>query len=249
MSFDPPPRFAPASNPVDQLHATLPVVSARDGSPLLPDFVRWAFALNEGDLLAVSPEEGQAGAFRFLSYSERAWSAAEACRDPWPYLEELLRRPMAALGPDGVLWLPQEAEALRAGTVLLRVEADTQGRSFTCEPLVDGMIERKQLLVAHYLLPVHPEFQVMLPEDLMWVFDLEKGSQLAYTAGLAMAEYESYELKKPPQGRSLTQLGPGGLLALPEPWRVSLVSKPNAQVRLDVTFASDMTLRLRPGVE
>jgi hypothetical protein len=53
MSFDSPPRFSLAGNPVDQLHATLPVVSARDGSPLLPDFVRWALALNEGDLLAV----------------------------------------------------------------------------------------------------------------------------------------------------------------------------------------------------
>ena len=28
--FDPPPRFSPASNPVYRLHATLPVVSARD---------------------------------------------------------------------------------------------------------------------------------------------------------------------------------------------------------------------------
>jgi hypothetical protein len=155
---------------------------------------------------------------------------------------------MAALGPNGVLRLPEEAEALLAGTVLLRAEAASQGRSFTCEPLVDGMIEREQLLKAHYHLPVHPGFQVMLPEDLMWVFDLEKGSQLAYKAGGAMAEYESYELKKPPQDRSLTQLGPGGLLALPEPWRVCL-AQANAQVRLDLTFASDMKFRLRPGVE
>ena len=50
-----PSRFALAGNPVDHLRATLLVVTAPDGSPVLPGFLRWAFALNEGDLLAVSP--------------------------------------------------------------------------------------------------------------------------------------------------------------------------------------------------
>jgi hypothetical protein len=42
---------------VYRLRATLPVVTAEDGSPILPAFVLWAFSLNEGDLLAVSPGE------------------------------------------------------------------------------------------------------------------------------------------------------------------------------------------------
>jgi hypothetical protein len=119
-----PPRFSPAGCPVDQLYATLPALIARDGSPILPDFLLWAFSLNEGDLLAVSPEVVPAGAWRFLSYGERARSAADSCLHPWPHAEELLRLPMAAVGPSGALRLPEEAQALRGGSVLLRVEVD-----------------------------------------------------------------------------------------------------------------------------
>src|SRR5258708_25061378 len=131
----PPPRFSTENRPVNRLRAKLPLMAAEDGSPVLPRFVRWTFSLNEGDLLAVSPEASAADAWCFLSYGERVWSAGDGCLHPWPYIEELLRLPMAAMEPHGVIRLPDEALELRAGSALLRVEVDPQGRDFTLEPL------------------------------------------------------------------------------------------------------------------
>ncbi|HSS76992.1 MAG TPA: hypothetical protein VLV54_09625 [Thermoanaerobaculia bacterium] len=232
-------------------HATLPGVTAEDGSPILLPFVRWAFSLNEGDLLAVSPEEDPAGSWRFLSYGERVWNAADGCLDPWPYIEELLHLPMAAVGPNGVLRLPEEAEALRGGRLQLRVEVDPHARAFTVEPLNDRSIDAEWWLEAHYMLPILPGFQVMLPDDLLWELDLGKGDPLAYKASMALAEYEPWELKKPPEGRSLVELGPGGLLTLPDSLRIPPALEPNAQVRLRVIFqngflSNRVTLEVRP---
>jgi len=228
-------------------HATLPVVTAEDGSPILLSFVLWAFSLNEGDLLAVSPDAARAGSWRFLSYGERVWNAADGCLDPWPHIEELLRLPMAAVGPNGVLRLPVEAEELRTGSVLLRVEVDPQGRAFTVEPLDQRSIDAEWFLEAHYVLPIQPGFQVMLPDDLMWVLDLGKGDQLAYETHLVLAEYVPWELKKPPEGHRLVELGPGGLLALPkEALGIPSALQPNARVGLKVTFSGGVTLQVRP---
>ena len=251
---DRPPRFAPGGSPVVRWKATLPVVRAEDGSPILLPFERWAFWLNEGDLLALSPDAARAGSWRFLSYGERVWNAADGCLDPWPYIEELLRRPMAAVGPNGVLRLPAEAEELRTGSVLLRADVDLQERAFTIEPLDDRPIDAEWFLEAHYVLPILPGFQVMLPDDLLWELDLGKGDPLAYSSSLALAEYEPWELKKPPEGRSLVELGPGGLLALPDSLRIPSALKPNAQVRLKVSFrkvfcSDQVSLEVRPWAE
>jgi hypothetical protein len=250
MLLDTPPRFSPAGSPVDQLYATLPALTAPDGSPILPGFLLWAFSLNEGDLLALSAESAPAGSWRFLSYGERALRAADSCLNPWPHIEELLRLPMAAVGPNGVLRLPEEAEALRAGPVLLRVEVDPHWQSFTLEPANGWPIALERHLKAHYLLPVLPGFRVMLPEDLLWVFDLGPGDQLACKTSLAMAEFEPLELKKkPPEGRRPVALGPGGLLTLPDSLRVASTLKPNAQVRLEVTFSNRVTFQVRPWAQ
>src|SRR5882724_5887706 len=124
MYCDCAPRFAPGGSPVVRWHATLPLVTAKDGSPILLPLVCWAFSLNEGDLLAVSPEVDLAGSWRFLSYGERVWNAADGCLHPWPYIEQLLRLPLAAVEPKGLLRLPEEAEALLGGPLQLRVEVD-----------------------------------------------------------------------------------------------------------------------------
>ena len=69
--------------------------------------------------------------------SESVRSAAEGCAHPWPFVEELLRLRMAAVGPRGALRLPEEAEALRTGgQALLRAERHGGERAFTLEPLV-----------------------------------------------------------------------------------------------------------------
>ena len=59
------------------------------------------------------------------------------------------------------------------------------------------------LLEARYILPILPGFQVMLPDDLLWILDLGKGDPLAYEVRLDLAEYEPWDLKAPPEGRSL----------------------------------------------
>jgi hypothetical protein len=246
---DRPPRFSVEGSPVCRLCAKLPVVMADDGSPFLPRIVRWAFSLNEGDLLAVSPEEDPAGAWRFLSYGERVWNAVDGCLHPWPHIAELLRRLTAAMGPNGVLRLPEEAEALRGGPILLRVEVDPQGRAFTLEPWGELRHNVERLLEAQYVLPILPGFRVMLPADLLWAFDLDDRELLACKTSLAIAEYEPmgpWKLTMPPEGRSLVELEPGGLLSLPESMRVPSALKPNAQVGLKVFFSDRVTLEVRP---
>ena len=87
-------------------------------------------------------------------------------------------------------------------------------------------VDPELLLEAGYLLPVLPGFQVMLPEDLLWVLDLEKGDQLACRQSLATADFEPCEWKKPPEGWQVVELGPGGLLALPDSLRVPSALSP-----------------------
>ncbi|MBW8875935.1 MAG: hypothetical protein JF614_13295 [Acidobacteria bacterium] len=245
MLLDPPPRFSPARNPVNRLRATLPVIAAEDGSPVLPGFILWAFALNEGDLLAVEPGPDPDRSCRFRSYAERVWSAQEGFAHPWPWVEELLRQRMAAVGPRGALRLPEEARArLACGQVLLRAESHAWRDSFTLEPVGGRRLDPELLLQAGYLLPVLPGFQVMLPEDLLWMLDLEKGDRLACKPGLATADFEPCELKKPPEGWHGVELGPGGLLSLPDSLRVPSALKANAQVRLEVTLSPQATFRV-----
>ncbi len=247
---DPPPRFAPGGSPVTRCNATLPGVAARDGSPILLPFVRWALWLNVGDLLAASPAVDVDGAWRFQSYEDRVWSSATACLQPWPFVEELLRRPLAAVGRDGVLWLAEEAEALLGGQLLLRVEVDAQLRELTLEPWAAGRrLDLETRLEASYVLPILPGFQVMLPEDLLWVLDLERGDTLAYEIRLIVAKYVPWDARTPPEGYSLITLGPGGLLALPDALRIPSALQLNAKVRLRVTFWEGVILEVRPWAQ
>jgi hypothetical protein len=242
------PRFPPGHSPVVRWQATLPLIAAEDGSPILLPFVRWAFSLNEGDLLAVSPGVEADDSWRFLSYGERAWGAADACNRPWPYIEELLRRPLAAVGANGVLRLPEEAEALRDGQIMLHAEVEAHTRAFTLQPMDDRTHDMDWLLEARYVLPILPGFQVMLPDDLLWILDLGKGDQLAYETQMIVAEYVPWELRKPPEGLSLIELGPGGLLALPDALRIPAALTSNAKVGLKVIFWEGVKLEIRPWV-
>ncbi len=243
---DVPPRFALGVSPVLRWRRTMPAVAAEDGSPILLPFVRWAFSLNEGDLLAVSPDALADDSWRFVSYGERVWGAADACRQPWPYVEELLRRPMAAVGPKGVLWLPEEAQALLGWPLQFRFEIDPHTRAFVVQPYDARPHEWDGLLEAHYVLPILPGFQVMLPDDLLWVLDLFSGDPLAYEVRLNQVEYEIWESKAPPVGRSLIELGPGGLLPLPDALRAPATLKPGARVGLKMTFWDGEKSRITP---
>jgi len=244
----PPPRFSTEDSPVNWLRATLPLFAADDGSPVLHRFVRWAFSLNEGDLLAVSPDAASADSWRFVSYGRRVWNAADGCLHPWPYVEELLRLPMAAMEPHGVIRLPDEALELRAGSALLRAEVGPQGRAFTLQPLGDRPIHLERFLQAQYLLPVLKGFRVMLPADMLWVLNLRPGEPLVCKPSLATAEFKPFELEENLKGRTVVELGTGGLLSLPDSLRVPSALRPNAKVRMKVTLASQVTFEVTQWV-
>jgi hypothetical protein len=95
---------------------------------------------------------------------------------------------------------------------------------------------------------VLPGFRVMLPADVLWVLDLGEGDELACKPSLAMAEFEPCELKKPLKDRNVVELGPGGFLPLPESLRVPAALKPDAHVRLEVTFSPWAALRVTQWV-
>lgn len=105
--------------PRAQLGAALPL-EFENGSPVIPETALWALNLQEGDLLTV--ESDGSGIF-FQSYLCQLEFLLDVCAEPWPYIEPVLRKPMAAVGPNGTLRLPAEAAALlkpQEGPLVLR---------------------------------------------------------------------------------------------------------------------------------
>ena len=55
--------------------------------------------------------------------ADTAHQLLDVCAEPWPSIEPVLRKPMAAVGPKGALLLPGEAGALlkpQEGSLVLR---------------------------------------------------------------------------------------------------------------------------------
>jgi hypothetical protein len=247
-----PPRFQPAANPVYLLRAVLPVFAAEDGSPVLPDVILWAFSLNEGDLVTVSPDAADPAGCRFQSFAGRVWAAAEGCSRLWPFIEEMLQLPLAAVGPKGTLRLPETdvTWALRSGgPLLLRAEVNPGGSELTLEPAGERRRPPELILEAGYLLPVLDGFRVSLPADALWVLGLGEGDQLACKPSLATAEFDPFAQVERLEGRSLVELGPGGLLSLPESLRVPAALKANARVRLIVSYSPRVAIRVTQWIE
>lgn len=105
--------------PRAQLDAPLPL-AIENGAPVLPEIVLRALNLQEGDLLTVESE----GSGIFLqSYLCQLEFLLDVCAEPWPYIEPVLRKPMATVGPNGTLRLPEAAAVLlkpQEGTLILR---------------------------------------------------------------------------------------------------------------------------------
>ncbi|HEV8583139.1 MAG TPA: hypothetical protein VGX68_29075 [Thermoanaerobaculia bacterium] len=205
---------------------------AEDGSLLLSKVILWAFRLNEGDLLTVSEVEG-ADTFRcqFRSYGMGVSIIADGIGQPWPFIEKMLRQPMAAVGPQGALLLPEEAAPLAApGGALLRVWPGLED-GFSLEQAAGRISSPGLFLRATYALPLEDGCQVRLPEDVLWVLDLHEGDVLAYRTLLGMADFEPFARDEPLKGRGLADLRPGGALLLPRPllrdlqpdWRMELI--------------------------
>jgi hypothetical protein len=228
----------------------LSISTAEDGSLPLPRVILWAFGLNEGDLLTVSREEAETFRCRFRSYGEMVWTIVDGIGDPWHYVEPLLRRPMAAVGPRATLLLPEEAAPLALlsrGAVLL-VAAPALGDGFTLEPADGRRISPPTLyLEAAYVLPVEDGCLLRLPQDVLWVLGLDEGDLLAYSSFLGTADFEPFAQGEPLKGRSLAELRSGGALLLPRPLLHDL--RPDWRIRLTVSFDPEPSFRLTYYVE
>ena len=217
---------------------------AEDGSIRLPDIILWAFYLNEGDLLTVSRWEDETPRYTFQSYGKWLWINAEGMTHPWFYNEQMLRLPMAAVGPRGTLLLPDEAAlALRPGDSLLLVAASEPWDGFTLERAGKRRIFQKLCVHADYVVPVEEGAKLRLPEEVRWVLRLAEGDPLACETSMATADFEPFPPAEPSKDRSVVELGPGGILSLPESLLRDL--RPNRKLRLTVSFSAwEPALRL-----
>jgi hypothetical protein len=197
-----PPRF-PEESPVQAMRMVTVLEPGEGGALILPGVVRWGLGLNEGDLLAVEKLKGR---LRFHGYAGRLRRLHEAVRHPWPFVEELLRRPMAAVGPAGALTMPEEiAERLRDGAVL-RAWVDWGQRGFTLERPEAGRSSPKLWARARYTLPLEPGGRVRLPADALWALS-------ATEAMIAVPEslFGTPWLKPGPQIALILSVSPGGV--------------------------------------
>jgi hypothetical protein len=243
-----PPRFPPGRGPAYWTHRSELLLSrAESGALVLPKVILWAFGLNEGDLLTVTREPGETFRCRFQSYGTWLWISAEGMSHPWPFIEKMLRRPMAAVGRGGTLRLPEEAAPLaRPGDVLLLV-APELGDGFLVEPAAGRRISSPQLyLEALYVLPVEDGCLIRLPQDVLWVLGLAEGDLLVFTAFLGTADFEPFAQGEPLKGRSLAELRSGGALLLPRPLLQDF--RTGWQIRLTVTFDPEPRFRLTYAV-
>lgn len=221
-----------------------------DGAVSLPGPVLWAFSLNEGDLVAAELAEGEISRLRFRSYSRRMCSAMESCDEPWPFVEEILRLPLATVGPAGTLDLTslgsrnpfQPSEPL-----LLRAEAGHGEPWFTLERTAGGVALD---LEAHalYRLRVEAGFQVLVPKDALWALCLSEGSAVTCKTMLNTLEGWIVTEDRPP-GEFRLEIGPGGTLPLPETLREYSGLQPGSGIRFEVHLSGPSgRFRLAPDL-
>lgn len=240
--------------PVSRLSADL-ALEIVDGSPVLPGLLLWALSLNEGDLLIASPSRSADGLeWAFASYLEQVGSMVEAILQPWPYVEEALRRDMGAMGSAGALRLPDAAAALvRPGRrVRLRAEGDRFRRQFALSTAEEERRGPQLFVQAEYLLPVEPGPRVTLPAEALWALGLSGGERLIGKHSLADARFAANAASLPGKGRGKrfeVDLEPGGILTLPESLRVETVLRPQARVEFVVTLSPHPEFRITQWVE
>jgi hypothetical protein len=223
----------------------LPISFGDDGSFRLPEVILWAFRLDEGNLLTLSRDTTEASCFRFESYTQALRTITEGIGRPWPYIEELLRLPMVAIGPRGRLSFQEEAAALSrppGESLRLVVEPGPFQRSFRLEP-AESEVSAHLCLEIRYVLPVEKGY-VRVPDDLRSIASLDE-KLLAYETGLGTVDFD---ISSEPLGnRDLTCLGPDGSLLLPKAFLRDL--KAEWQVLLSASVAPKLSFRLSHYVE
>jgi len=212
---------------------------------ILPGEVRWALGLNPGDLLFAEWDEESRSQLTFRSYSERLRSAVDTFDVPWPWVEEVLERPMAAVAPGGGLMLP------RAGAVLLgdqpgirqtlRAWVERGQRWFTVNQADERQVPEEVFLEARHTPVVEPGLRVTLPADVLWALSLKDGDALACETRLATAVLRVERRA----GDRLVEVEPGGKLTLPDAICFPALSKPGARITLEVILSpAEASLRL-----
>ncbi len=212
---------------------------------ILPGEVRWALGLNPGDLLFPEWDEERRDQLTFRSYTERLRSVVDTFDVPWPWVEEVLERPMAAVAPEGGLMLP------RAGAVLLgdqpgsrqtlRAWVERGQRWFAVNPAEERQVPEEIFLEARHTLAVEPGLRVTLPADVLWALSLKDGDALACETRLATAVLRA----KGGAGDRRVEIEPGGKLTLPAAICLPTLSKPGARITLEVSLSpAEASLRL-----
>jgi hypothetical protein len=220
----------------------LPIPIGEDRLPRLSEPLLWAFGLREGDLLTVFRDGIENGSYHFESYSRAVRFAREAIADPWLRLKHVLVLPMATLGPQGRLHLPQEAASLigPAGKVLrLSVEPHACQGVFHLEPAHETISTPLHLEI-RYVLPVEKGY-IRVPADLRSVGGLD-AKLLACWTRMGIADFAVLGLNEPLDGRDLIALGPAGSLLLPATFLRDL--RPEWQVLLSARIAPEPSFRL-----
>jgi hypothetical protein len=240
---DPPPFFYWSGR------SELPLTVGADGSLRLPEVILWAFGLQEGDLLPVCQDALDGGRYFFKDHIQAVRTIAQAARTipqalghPWPYIEELLRLPMASLDSFGTLLLPENASSLHGlpGEVRrLVVEPRSCQGSFSLEPAERAFAPRLCLEIT-YVLPAEKE-HIRLPADLSSIARLE-GTLLACETRLGLVDLEVAGSSESLGNRTLVSVGPKGLLALPEAFLRD--RRPEWGVRLSARIAPELSFQL-----
>jgi hypothetical protein len=220
----------------------LTIAFGEDGALQLPEVILWAFRLREGDLLTLSCEPADPSRCRFEGYIQAGRRISEGIGPAWPYIEELLRLPMAAIGPHGTLILPEGALLLghSPGDLLrLEVEPSPLQSSFSLEP-AEKEVPAHLTLEIRYVLPVENGC-IRVPADLRSIAGLDE-RLLAYETRLGMAEFDLPSSGEPLGHQGLTCLGLDGSLLLPNAFLRNL--RPEWPVVLSARVGPKLSFRL-----
>jgi hypothetical protein len=244
---------------VSRLHADVPVEIV-DGALVLPELVRWALSLNEGDLLIAAPSRGcEHEDWKFAKYLDQVKAIVGEVRHPWAFFESnVFHGRMGAVGPGGALVLPDEAVTLVRPGESVCLQAEDHPESFTLASRppraesTDGLFRFPRFFVeARYKVPLAPDLRVTLPEEALWALALAPGDRLASESFFAEVKVGPPS-QGPGHGKSIElelELEPGGALRLPESMRILLKGKPRVNALLEITLSPQPAFRITQWVD
>lgn len=227
----------PSVSPVKSIRC-LKVLSEWDEARLaLPAEVLWAMGLNEGDLVMAELPYPESPYLCFENYLRWVRFVKEACEDPWLFAEELLRRPMAWIGRAGWLDLTGfDSRGLLEPGEPVFLDMDSVDKFDLCRAEERSSKRQGLSACATYSLRIEEDFQLILPEDVLWVLSLTEGSSLE-------GQVSFWSLKVgngPVEGQRVhLEIGRGGTLSLPESLRRWPQLQPGSRVSFELWIGAE----------